>query len=48
MVDSALSENLQSAIREINFLYDRENVQPEEQSQEPGVNTADKLSYSGS
>lgn len=48
MVDSALSENLQSAIREINFLYDRENVQPEEQSQEPGVNAADEFSFSAS
>jgi 4-alpha-glucanotransferase len=48
MVDSTLSENLQSAIREINFLYDRENVQPEEQSQEPGVNAADEFSFSGS
>ena len=36
MTDSALNESLQSAIQEINFLYDRENSILEQQVEEPG------------
>ena len=35
MADSALNESLQNAIREINFLYDRENSALELQVEEP-------------
>jgi 4-alpha-glucanotransferase len=35
MTDSALNESLQSAIQEINFLYDRENSILEQQLEDP-------------
>jgi 4-alpha-glucanotransferase len=36
MSEIAMSESLQSAIRELNFLYDRENVTLEKRAEEPG------------
>jgi 4-alpha-glucanotransferase len=35
MADSAMDESLQAAIREINFLYDRENLPLENKEEEP-------------
>jgi len=38
MAGSELNKALQNAIREINYLYDRESISPENQDTEPGLN----------